>query len=176
MKKVIYILGQLSDEDVDWMVSKSRKVDIAAGSALIQEGGQPADIYFVVDGEVSVQTGNAVILARLGTGEILGEMSLVDSRPASASVIALTDARLMALSKKDIRDKLAKDTGFAARFFKALALFLSERMRGAVSQLGYGKSDRDLQESDPDELEGEVLENAYLAGTRFDRMMKKMRG
>lgn len=176
MKKVIYILGQLSDEDVEWMTSQSRKLSLASGETIVKEGGQSQDIYFVIDGEVAIETGSkAVRLATLGTGEILGEMSLVDSRPASASVITLIPTKLMALSKEKIHAKLASDTGFAARFYKAIALFLSERMRGTVAQLGYGTSKNDLTESDPDELEGEVLEHAFLAGARFDRMIKSMR-
>ncbi|MBU3694480.1 MAG: cyclic nucleotide-binding domain-containing protein [Rhodocyclaceae bacterium] len=175
MKKVIYILGQLNDEDVEWMVNQARRIDFSVGQTIIAEGSQADDVLFVLDGEVVVETGRSVRIATLGSGEILGEMSLVDARPASASVIGASAGRLMAISKDRLRAKLAADTGFAARFFKALALFLSERMRGTVAQLGYGSS-KDLQESDPDELEGEVLENAYLAGTRFDRMMKQMRG
>ena len=85
MKKVLYILGQLSDEDVEWMITKGKKRNVPNGTVLIRER-QPHDgFYIVLDGKLSVERGGETV-AEIGVGEVVGEMSFVDSRPPTATV------------------------------------------------------------------------------------------
>jgi hypothetical protein len=42
MKKVFFLLGELVDEDIDWMISTGRREEVTAGTVLIQEG-RPID-------------------------------------------------------------------------------------------------------------------------------------
>ncbi len=71
--------------------------------------------------------------------------------------------------------KLQQDMGFAARFYKAIAIFLSDRLRGKVQMLS-GRQAPQLDEDviDEDELDPVLLDTMYLAGTRFDRMLKRL--
>jgi CRP/FNR family cyclic AMP-dependent transcriptional regulator len=70
------------------------------------------------------------------------------------------------------------DTGFSSRFYRSIAIFLSERMRSLVGQMGYGdpsdETSSDLGELDPDELDANVLDNVHLAGARFERLLAKL--
>ena len=100
-------------------------------------------------------------------------MSLVDSRPPSASVVVLQDAVILALDKAVLQAKLDLDTGFSSRFYRAIAIFLSERMRSTVGRMGYGYPG-DEAPTDTDELDENVLDNVHLAGARFERLLKKL--
>jgi CRP-like cAMP-binding protein len=175
MRKVLYILGQLSDSDVDWLGRIGTRSKLAKGTRLIQFGVNLTQVFIVLDGEMLIQSNKGVELARVGAGEILGEMSLVDSRPPSASVTVAQDSFVLALDKKVLQNKLDTDNGFAARFYRAIAIFLSERMRGTIKHLGYG-NDGDEVMADPDELDSNVLDNVHLAGARFDRMLQTLMG
>jgi CRP-like cAMP-binding protein len=175
MRKVLYILGQLSDSDVDWLGRIGTRSKLAKGTRLIQFGVDLTQVFIVLDGEMLIQSNKGVELARVGAGEILGEMSLVDSRPPSASVTVAQESFVLALDKKVLQNKLDTDNGFAARFYRAIAIFLSERMRGTIKNLGYG-NDADEAVSDPDELDSNVLDNVHLAGARFDRMLQTLMG
>ncbi|MEG3620130.1 cyclic nucleotide-binding domain-containing protein [Magnetovibrio sp. PR-2] len=178
MRKVLYILGQLSDEDVDWLSQNGTRKRAAQGDVLIAQGKPLSDMYIILDGKMSASIKGLGKVADLGSGEIVGEMSFIDSRPPSASIIVEEDATVLALSQDVINQKLLQDIGFAARFYKALATFLSDRMRGTVQTMGYGDNDGGLD--DEIELEGEldlnVLDSVHLAGARFDRMLKKLIG
>ena len=55
MRKVLYILGHLNDEDVEWMARAGRRV-AASGHELIRENEPSDDLYFVLEGEVTVIT------------------------------------------------------------------------------------------------------------------------
>src|SRR5437667_12750842 len=91
MRKALFFLGILNDNDLDWMIAQGKKTDVAAGSILIHQG-QPVDSMFIVlNGRFAVSTAAAPgkDIARLMCGEVMGEMSFLDSRPPSASVRAV---------------------------------------------------------------------------------------
>jgi len=171
MRKVLYILGQLSDSDVDWLARAGTRAKRARGFELIGFASRPDRIFIVLEGELSIRTGKGLELARVGTGDILGEMSLVDSRPTSAAAVVTSDAMVLEIERSAIRAKLDSDTGFAARFYRAIAIFLSERMRSTIGRLGDGAGDAG---SDADELDADVLDNVHLAGARFEAMLRRL--
>lgn len=180
MRKVLYLFGQLNDDDVEWILNTGRKRFAPKGETLIRQG-QPVDALFILlAGRLSVLLGRQEReIARLNAGEIVGEMSFVDARPPSATVRALEDSTVCAVSKATLSDKLARDMGFAARFYKALAIYLSTTVRERHRMLGYGSDVPDSaleEEDDPDELDPNVLDGVSLAGERFDRMVKRMLG
>ncbi|MHB8520227.1 MAG: cyclic nucleotide-binding domain-containing protein [Limisphaerales bacterium] len=177
MKKVLFIFGELDDLDIDWMTATGRKERIPAGTALIQEGKSVGALYIVLDGSLSVLVGqaNGREIARLGPGDIVGEISFVDARPPSATVKARDNSVVLAVPREKLAGKLQKDTAFAARFYRALAVFLSYRLRNTTLQLGYGADQiLPVQMEEKDELDANLLDNVYLAGARFDRMVKQL--
>jgi CRP/FNR family cyclic AMP-dependent transcriptional regulator len=90
---------------------------------LIEAGVPLEQVFVVLDGEVSVQAANGSSTGAHCSGEILGEMSLVDARPPSASAVVAVDCWLLVVDKAALRAKLASVTGFAARFYRAIACF-----------------------------------------------------
>lgn len=174
MRKVLFILGQLNDSDVEWLSVVGELQNIALGTELIREDSDLDTVYLILEGQMSVWSGGRIKLATVASGDILGEMSLVDSSKTSASVKCETESVVLAIPKATLRDRLKTDVGFAARFYKALALFLADRMRNTIRRMGYG----DLQESaaddaDLDQLDAEVLDKVHLAGARFERLLQK---
>lgn len=176
MHKVLFIFGQLNDSDVEWLSNVGERQKIAPGTELIREGSDLDTVYLILDGQMSVWSGGRIKLATLASGDILGEMSLVDSSKTSASVKCETESVVLAISKAKLGDRLKTDIGFAARFYKALALFLADRMRNTIRRLGYGKLEDEPARSDTelDELDVEVLDNVHLAGARFERILQKL--
>jgi CRP-like cAMP-binding protein len=176
MRKVLYLLGQLTDADIDWLITAGRRERSATGAVLIREG-QPTDaLYVLLDGTLEV-SGRAVGRGQpiaLQVGEVVGEISFVDSRPPVATVTAATDAVLLAIPREKLQAKLADDAPFAARFYRAIALFLAQRLRGLGLRLGYGQAEPHADQEQEDELGGELLDNVHLAGARFDRVLQRL--
>jgi CRP-like cAMP-binding protein len=180
MRKVLYILGELSDLDIDWLMNNGSKQAVPRGVALVREG-QPVDaLQIVLKGlfKVTVPSKDNLEIARLGAGEIIGEISFVDAKPPSASVTAQEDSTVFTVGRQKLLDKLKQDTGFAARFYRALAMFLSDRLRTTTGLLThYGKHELSPEEkAEFDELDSNVLDNISMAGSRFDRMLKRLMG
>jgi CRP/FNR family transcriptional regulator, cyclic AMP receptor protein len=177
MRKALYLLGQLSDSDIEWMIARGTKERILAGTILIREGQPVNAIYIVLHGALEVSgsglSGSRPI--RLGCGEVVGEMSFVDSRPPSATVTAAENATVLAIPCTALATKLQRDPAFAARFYRSLAVLLSHRLRDTVKRLGYGKGQPLREDVEyEDELDPHVLDNLHLAGSRFDRVLQRL--
>jgi CRP-like cAMP-binding protein len=106
MRKVLYILGQLDDADVEWMAEVGHRERVADGQVLIREGQEIDAIYLVLEGAVTVDVAGLGQIARLGCGEGVGEMSLVDARPTSARVTASGAGQVLRLDRSVLRDRV----------------------------------------------------------------------
>lgn len=174
MRKALYIMGIMDDEDVDWLGKAGTAKYLPSGTTLIREGSPIEDIFVVLDGKLSVlvkSMGDREIAALLA-GEIVGEMSFVNSRPPSASVVVSQDSHLLTLSRTVLNDKLRTDAGFASRFYRAVATLLADRLRKTTSHLGFGNW---TEEVDHDELDETMMDNASSGAIRFDRLLKRLR-
>jgi bacteriocin-type transport-associated protein len=179
MKKVLFILGELDDDDIDWVLETAVRQEIVAGTVLIHEG-QPIDtLYILLEGELSVSVaamGDQQI-AILSSGEVVGEMSFIDTRPPSATVTAAKNSLVLSIPREQLATKLRQDIGFASRFYRALAIFLSNRLRVTVNQLGYGSNNQSESTDLPnDELARDAKDNVALAETRLDWLLRRLKG
>jgi CRP-like cAMP-binding protein len=167
-------MGILDDEDVEWISSRGRLVGVGKDEVLIREG-EPVDALFILlDGSLDVSTrGQAV--ATLYAGEIVGEISFVDSRPPSATVRASQHSHVLAIPRALLQSRLATDAWFASRFFRAIATFLADRLRTTTARLGHRGSGEDILD-DGDEIDFDMMDSVSLAAVRFDKMLKRLQG
>ena len=174
MRKVLFIFSVLSDSDVEWLATVGERTHLDPGNVLIPVGARVDNLYFVLDGRLAVKTKSGDPIAYLESGEIIGEMSLVDPAPTTVSVEVVSEATVLRISDEVVREKLATDLGFASRFYRALCVFMADRMRQTTQRFGYGKATDDKNAKD--ELNDDLLDNVHLAGARFDRMLKRLAG
>ena len=175
MRKSLVLLGVLDDSDVEWMLRAGRKRQLKAGDRLITEGVAIDSLHVVLTGAFGVMLGNKQRVAALLAGDVVGEMSFLDARAPSATVVAEEVSWVLEVPRQAVRERLADNLGFAARFYRALAVFLSLRMRATASQLGYGQARRDDEEADANEMPEDVMEQLSLAGSRFLQLQERAR-
>ncbi|QQG35190.1 MAG: cyclic nucleotide-binding domain-containing protein [Micavibrio aeruginosavorus] len=81
------------------------------GEVIISQGEMGVSAFLIQSGEVVVFTesgGKRVELARMGPGQIIGEMALVVDGPRSATVQALTDCNLIVITRDVLQEKIQK--------------------------------------------------------------------
>ncbi|MGE0816516.1 MAG: cyclic nucleotide-binding domain-containing protein [Vicinamibacterales bacterium] len=178
MRKALLFLGILNDADLDWMIQAGERRVVPSGTRIITQGEPMEDVFLVLDGAFRVtldgEGGRTVDVATLRAGEIVGEMSFVDSRPPSASVLAEAESTVLAVPKAALTERL-DDPSFASRFYRAIAMFLADRLRTSTSRLGYGAVEDAASPSD-DDIDPDVLGATALAGARFDWMLRRLGG
>ncbi|MEM0921715.1 MAG: cyclic nucleotide-binding domain-containing protein [Pseudomonadota bacterium] len=168
MRKALYILGDLEDRDIIWMSRQGNMRSLDPGEALVTAGREIADLFFVTEGTLVVTLPGGIELAELGTGDVVGEMSFVEKRPPSANVTATEPSRVLAVPKTAMLAAFREDPAMAARFYRALAVFLSDRLRSISEQTQPGDAAGELDEG--------LLDMLHIAGDRMVRLIGMLEG
>jgi CRP/FNR family cyclic AMP-dependent transcriptional regulator len=97
------LFANLSDADLRRLEAAMVRRRYADGQVIFHMGDEGGSLYLITRGRVKVTIpslrGEEVILAILSAGEILGELSLIDGKPRSATVQALEDAEVLCLPR-----------------------------------------------------------------------------
>ena len=109
----IKMFRALGPADIDALLGAMEKRMFDSGSIVFHQGATGDTLVVVMDGILRVEvTDHEGITATVGTiqsGEVVGEMAVIDPAPRSASVIAATDVVLLELSRAGL-DRLRKTT------------------------------------------------------------------
>ena len=188
----VSIFQELSEAVLVDLGARCRPKVAEAGSVIVSQE-EPGDALFVIGhGRVKVvlygETGREIILSILKGGDFFGEMSLLDSQPRSANVVAIDEAHLLSL------DREAFQTHITAHPSTALAILaeLSRRLRHADEVIGnlalldvyarVARAIRDLAQKHGEPVEGGLLvrerptqqEMAGLIGTSRETVSRAL--
>lgn len=137
-------------------------ISIAKGDVLFHEGQLGDQMYILTEGKVKLghtsPDGRESILAILGPGELLGELSLFDPGPRTATAVALTDVTALGLGHQSLRPWLTGRPEVAESLLQALA----QRLRRTNETLA------DLVFSD---VPGRVAKALLELGDKFGQQM-----
>ena len=149
------LLRELSNADIDWMVTTGARLAMAPDDILIRPGETPEQLFVLLEGTLSVRlpkmssavdSQSSVVdsqeIANISRGELFGESWLFKSKSV-VWVTAAEDTKVLTIPKAALLDKLHQDVGFAAHFYRVLALNMTERIRKILEpskNLPYGSS------------------------------------
>jgi len=105
-----------------------QKVQFAVGEALFNEGDPSDRCFKIVSGNVEIRLvvrgmmvrGRAETIASCGPGEIVGEMSVIDGAPRSASAVATEPTECLTFTEAEILDILQNDPQEAMAYVRTL--------------------------------------------------------
>ncbi len=152
------LLKELTNSDIDWMIAIGHQREIAAGGVLIQEGKTADCLHILLDGILTVNIsqpennpltrafaaleGGEILgreVGRLSRGEVVGEIPFVSSRSIATNIQAVEKSLVMSIPQQELAAKLQQDVGFGARFYRAIAILLADRIESTIHQLGRSK-------------------------------------
>ncbi len=121
----------------DWALlrSKSRRATFKPREIIIAINSRPNALYILVSGTAVVEVMRGSPVAKLNPGEICGEMAFIENGAASASVVAETEAVFDVLDLAVLAEIFVNYPHLEARFYKSLAVLLSQRLRATLGQI-----------------------------------------
>lgn len=88
---------------LDKIAAMGETVEAEKGAVIMEQGEVGREAFVVVSGEVQIIV-NGHVVGTAGRGSVLGEMALLDLRPRSATLVALTDVELISYASKQFRE------------------------------------------------------------------------
>lgn len=110
--------------ELEKVAKAADEVVVEAGRVLVTQGEVGRECYVIVSGEASV-TRDGKEIARLGHGQPIGELAVLDGGPRTATVTALTELDLLVIGQREFSALLIEVPGLAHKIMVNLA----ERVR-----------------------------------------------
>ncbi|MGV8058122.1 MAG: Crp/Fnr family transcriptional regulator [Smithellaceae bacterium] len=134
--KNVPVLHSFGKTDINKLLSFSNIKKYFAGEAIIEEGSYDNWIYFLVDGNVRIVKEGAEIDTLRRTGDVFGEMCVIDGSPRSASVEAIDDVICLATDVSFMDSLYSEDkVAFCSIFYQMVAEVLACRLRDTSNEL-----------------------------------------
>lgn len=148
------LLQELSNSDIDWLMATGKRQRVDANCLLLEAGEQISAFYLLIEGSLTIcvsQGGDNALnrafaaledkptlereIIELKSGDIAGEEVLIKTRAVATNVRAKLPSEVLMIPQEQLKAKLKQSLGFAARFYRGIALLLTERLLNLMPQL-----------------------------------------
>lgn len=137
--EIFEVLRGLASEEFGELAPLFTAETYPAGKVIFREGDPGNKLYFILSGVIQIEKvvdeANSTRLARLGRGELLGEISVLDRSPRTATATSFLDAELLTLTRQQIDTIAGTHPKIAAKFFLGISQSLSKRLRFADDEI-----------------------------------------
>lgn len=135
----LHIFRSLVREELKEVAPYMFFLDFAENMTVFKEGDSGDYVCFVVEGLLEVtkkaKSGGVTVIAQLVPGHSIGEMSVIDEFPRSATVTAKEKTRLITLTRKNFETLVEQHPRIGNKMLKGIARSLSMNLRKTSGQL-----------------------------------------
>ena len=126
-------LAGLTTEDLQTLAKEFEELHLSPSNVLIHEGQEASGAFLVLEGQVETEKllpgyKERLLISSIPVGEWVGVVSLIDNKPATATVRAISTSRVLAISRQTFNRFIQGDKPSGIRFHRAL-------LRSVASQL-----------------------------------------
>ncbi len=126
--KTVGIFAETSDEVLAEVAAVTTETELPAGEKIFEKGDAGDSMYIIASGRVRVHDGDRVI-NDLVSGNVFGEMAILDPEARSASVTTVEDTQLLRLDQQALYELIDDRPEVARGLLKVLSQHLRNRMR-----------------------------------------------
>ncbi len=127
------IFKDLDKNELEIVYKHVFEKSVEKDSVLFVEGMPGELLYIIMSGRVEIikktKDNKKIVLATMGANEIVGEMSLIDSEPRTATGITSADSVLLVITKQNFNEMLKSDPRIAAKILMGLLKVISKRLK-----------------------------------------------
>lgn len=125
--------------DVEALAAYVQCHEIPAGSTIFNEGDAGSYMALLIKGQVEIikhdHEGKPHRIVLITRGKTIGEMSIIDGEPRSATCVASQESVLLVLTKENYGRIIKERPALAVQILSKLAKLMSQRLRGVSGQL-----------------------------------------
>jgi CRP/FNR family transcriptional regulator, cyclic AMP receptor protein len=129
------LLGKLSPEEIDALLTYSRVEHYAIGGEIFAKGSPGSSLMLVLRGKVKINSmsldGRQIVFNIINPGEIVGEIGMLDGGERSGDAIAMSDCEVLVLNRRNFMPLLERHADMCLMLIKTLCT----RLRHTTEQV-----------------------------------------
>ncbi len=137
--RAVPVFKDLTLEEAKFLAGFLDVLRVKSGTPFIYEGDEGTFMVVVLGGQVNVfkqfEGPNPKLVAVVGSGKTLGEMSMIDGEPRFATCVAAEDTTIAMLDRKGFLQVMQQRPGLAAKMLLHLVVLLNQRLRQTSAKL-----------------------------------------
>lgn len=135
--QAVPLFSSFSDEQLDDVLNSSNLLQCDIGDAIIKEGSIDSRFYILLSGTLEVRVGEKHVANISRSGEVFGELALVNHDKRLASVVAATKAVCLAVDQKFLQDihPREEDPSFYASLYEFVARLIAKKLDSTSRRL-----------------------------------------
>jgi len=140
------MLQSFEEKELGKLMHLSKIMEYSPGDMIFEEGSYDGCIYYLVYGRAKIVKNEKEVSVLQRTGDIFGEMGVLDGSARSASVYAVQDTMCLVINIADIDDFSIQDHyEFRYRVYRGFAEVLANRLRVTTEELIRTKEELEKQ-------------------------------
>jgi CRP/FNR family transcriptional regulator, cyclic AMP receptor protein len=116
----VSLFSSCSQKELERIAKAGDEVTMSAGSLIVDQGQTGREAFVVLSGQVTVRR-NGKKVTTLGPGAVVGELSLLDHGPRTATVVCETDCSLFLISQRQFTGVLDTIPALSHKLLSSLA-------------------------------------------------------
>jgi CRP/FNR family transcriptional regulator, cyclic AMP receptor protein len=133
VEKIVFLkentlFRELKMDEIFHIAQITGELECARDRTIINEGGMGDELFILIEGEVEVFT-RGKTLARLGPGSCIGELSIIDTEPRSASARTTRNSRLLFIRRRDFLLTLRENPAISINIMQVI----TQRLRKMIA-------------------------------------------
>lgn len=135
--KTVPFLNSFNEEQLDDLLNSSNIIQAEPGDIIIMEGTIDSRIYILLSGELDVRVGGKRVASITRSGEVFGELALVNQDKRIASVVAAQPSFCLAVDQKFLQDihPREEDPAFHAALYEFVARLIAKKLDATSRRL-----------------------------------------
>ena len=119
-----YLFSKLSPKHIDRLAACVVGKSVARGTSIFAKGDPGSCLFAICEGTVKISVpsvdGRDAVFNLIGKGDIFGEIAMLDGRPRTADVVAITDCELFIIERRDFLPLVREEPEIALKLIEIL--------------------------------------------------------
>ena len=130
-----YLFRGLTEDQFDAVMALTQEKSFDGGETLVRQFGRDTDLLVVLSGAALIKTFSGDAIVEVGPGSVIGEISLIDDEPRSATVTCKGTTSVAVIPSEAIKNMMKHDRDLRCTLMENIAKVLCRRLRSANVQL-----------------------------------------
>ena len=126
-----YLMHGLSERQISEVAALASTKNFMGGDVIVRQFAKDNDLMIVLSGRARINGFSGELIAEATSGSVIGEMSLIDDKPRSATVVAVGDSTMMMIPNSKLWELMNSEPEIGKTILLNVSQILTARLRAA---------------------------------------------